>query len=299
MQTKQQIRQLLAAQNIKPKKTLGQHFLIDLNLMKKLVDSAKIQKNDIILEPGCGTGSLTQELAKKAGCVLAVEMDKNLAKIAAEMLKTSKNTEIINADILKNKNNVNPEIIEKIKSAQKKCPGRLLLVSNLPYNIASPLMLNLVTGTAAADKMYVTVQEEIADKMTTKPNNKNYGTLSIILAATGSVKKLRTLKPSVFWPAPKVNSAMISFTRSKSKIKKIKDISLLAEVVALFMQHRRKTVKACTKFAKGHLKNITDWLQLFGACNINPQKRPEQISPQKYVNIANYCCRLLKSNTTG
>jgi 16S rRNA (adenine1518-N6/adenine1519-N6)-dimethyltransferase len=294
MQTKTQIRQLLESQDIKPKKSLGQHFLIDLNLMKKLLDAADIQKDDIVIEVGCGTGSLTEELAKKAKSVIAVEIDKNFADIANQKLICYPNIEVINADILKNKNTINLSIADKIKTARKKSKGRVLLVSNLPYNIASPLMLNLITGPTTVDAMYVTVQKEVAERMTAKPDNKNYGTLSILLSATGDVKKITTLKPAVFWPPPKVTSAMISYTRSSEKTNKIKSVELLVQLTGSFMQHRRKTLFGCTRFAKGQLKQINNWLSVFENCKINPQKRPEQIPPSQYVQTANYCFDLLK-----
>ncbi len=294
MQTKSRIQQLLASENIHPKKLLGQHFLIDLNLMRKLVDTAQIQKDDIILEAGCGTGSLTEELAKYAPFVLAVEIDNTLAKIAKQKLGQYRSAEIINADVLKNKNTINPTITDKIKSAQKKYPGRFLLISNLPYNIASPLMLNLVIGPLVADAMYVTIQKEVADRMTAKADSKAYGSLSILLAATGDIKKIRILKPSVFWPEPQVDSAMVGFVRKKEKTDKIKDVEMLNKLVKLFMQHRRKTLQTCTKLAAGQLKDIKNWPEIFNACSINPQNRPQQILPQKYVDIANLCCKLIQ-----
>jgi len=294
MQTKQQIRQLLASYAIKPNKRLGQHFLIDLNLMQKLVETAQIKSDDVILEVGCGTGSLTEELAKHADYVLAVELDKTLANIANEQLGECKNVEILCADILQNKNKINPVIIDKIKSARKKHSGRFLLVANLPYNIASPLMGNLVTGPLVADAMYVTVQKEVADRIAAGPGTKDYGTLSILLSATGDVKKFRTLKPSVFWPAPKVNSVMVSHIRKEDRAGKIKDIRLLTELVALFMQHKRKTLLSCTKFAAGKLAKIDNWPALFAASQINPKNRPAQITPAQYMTLANNCLKLLE-----
>ena len=262
--------------------------------MRKLVDTAQIQKDDIILEAGCGTGSLTEELAKYARFVLAVEIDKTLVKIAKQKLGQYQNAEIINADILKNKNTINPTVTDKIQSAQKKYPGRFLLISNLPYNIASPLMLNLVTGTVIADAMYVTIQKEVADRMTAKADSKHYGSLSIFLSTTGEIKKIRTLKPLVFWPEPQVDSAMVSFVRKKEKVDKIKDMEMLKKTVKLFMQHRRKMLKTCTKFAAGNLKDIKNWSEIFNACNINPQNRPQQIPPRSYIAITNLCCKLLQ-----
>jgi 16S rRNA (adenine1518-N6/adenine1519-N6)-dimethyltransferase len=289
MQTKQQIQQLLAEAAVEPNKHLGQNFLVDLNLMRLLVDTANIGNEDIVLEVGCGTGSLTQALAERAGKVIAVEMDETLAKIAAKELANAGNVEVINVDILENKNTINRTISGTIELARKKRPSRFLLVSNLPYSIASPLMMNLITGPTVADAMYVTIQKEVADRMTAAPGDRHYGTLSIHIAATGDVKTERNLKPTVFWPAPQVSSAMISFVRKAEKVSRIQSMELLGEVVNLFMQHRRKMVKACVKFAAGKLAEINNWPEIFQKCGIDPHNRPEQLAPENFVAISNLC----------
>lgn len=297
MQTKQQIQQLLASAGVEPNKRLGQHFLVDLNLMRLLVDNANIGNDDIVLEVGCGTGSLTQALAERAGKVIAVEMDETLAKIAARELATAGNVEVFNADILENKNTINRTISDAIELARKRLLGRFLLVSNLPYSVASPLMMNLITGPTVADAMYVTIQKEVADRMTATPGDKHYGTLSIHLAATGDVKTERVLKPTVFWPAPQVSSAMISFVRKAEKVSRIQSMEFLGEVVNLFMQHRRKMVKACTRFATGKLAEIENWPEVFERCSIDPHNRPEQLRPEDFISISNLCYEYLTSKS--
>jgi 16S rRNA (adenine1518-N6/adenine1519-N6)-dimethyltransferase len=293
MQTKQQIMQLLASEGVEPNKRFGQNFLIDLNLMRLLIDSANIDNSDIVLEVGCGTGSLTQALAERAGKVITVEIDETLAQIAARELANAGNVEVINTDILENKNTINKNISDAIEQARKKLPGRFLLVSNLPYSIASPLMMNLITGPTIADAMYVTVQKEVADRMTAGPGDRHYGTLSIHMAATGDVKIERVLNPTVFWPQPQVNSAMISFIRKTEKAGRIKNMELLGDVVSLFMQHRRKMVKACTKFVAGSLAEINNWPEIFQRCSIDPHNRPEQLTPEDFISISNLCRELL------
>ncbi|MCJ7729699.1 MAG: methyltransferase domain-containing protein, partial [Sedimentisphaerales bacterium] len=216
MQTKRQIQQLLASAGITAKKRLGQHFLIDLNLMRLLVDSANISSSDIVLEVGCGTGSLTEAIASLAGKIIAVEIDSNLAKIAKKRLAGTdtcgvvsarlgpdvvsdnsgvvtgsllprvvrENVIILNTDILENKNTISLTVLKSLQTAREKQPGRFLLVANLPYNVASAVMINLVTGPITGpplcgniDAMYVTVQKEVADRMTAAPGSRDYGTL--------------------------------------------------------------------------------------------------------------------------
>lgn len=287
MQTKQQIQQLLSSAGIRPRKRLGQHFLIDLNLMRLLIDSANISQNDIVLEVGCGTGSLTEGLAEKAGYCLVVEVDERIAEIAKSELVKARNVAVINTDILTNKNTINPAITGGLKLARKKYSGRVILVANLPYNVASAVMMNLIMAKTVVDGMFVTVQKEVAERMTAQPGSKDYGTLSIFLAAIGDVKIIRVLRPTVFWPQPKVDSAMISFVRNKEKVGSIKSMEVLKEVVNLFMQHRRKKVTSCTKFAAGSLAGIDNWPEIFKRCDIDPNSRPQQLRPEEYVAIAN------------
>lgn len=292
MQTKQQIEQLLAEAGVEPNKRLGQNFLVDLNLMRLLVDNANIGNDDIVLEVGCGTGSLTQALAERAGKVIAVEIDQMLAKITARELAEASNVDVINADILESKNTINQTINSVIETAHKKLSGKFLLVANLPYSIASPLMMNLITGPMVADAMYVTVQKEVAERMTATPGDRHYGTLSIHIAATGDVKKERILKPTVFWPEPQVSSAMISFVRKAEKVSRIKNMEFLGEVVNLFMQHRRKMVQACTKFVAGSLTKINNWPEIFRKCGIDPHNRPEQLTPEDFIAVSNLCSEI-------
>jgi len=287
MQTKHQILGLLSSAGVSPNKRLGQHFLIDLNLMRLLVDSANISKNDIVLEVGCGTGSMTGALAEKAGQVIAVEFDSNLYKIAQKQLSSTENLQLINADILESKHTLNPAVVNLLALAREQCRGRLLLVANLPYDVASSLFMNLIMGPTIADAMYVTVQKEVADRMTAAPGSENYGILSIFLGATGDVQTIRTLKPAVFWPQPRVDSAMVGFVRNQAKSDRIANMELLSEIVHLFMGHRRKTLMSCSKLAGGRLAEIANWPQILEQCCINPKKRPETLGHEEYIAIAN------------
>jgi 16S rRNA (adenine1518-N6/adenine1519-N6)-dimethyltransferase len=289
MHTKHHIQQLLASAGISPNKRLGQHFLIDLNLMRLLVDSADIASEDVVLEVGCGTGSLTQALAQKAAKVIAVELDETIADIARAELRQIDNVHILHTDILQTKHTISRAVTEVLDQACKDCPGRLLLVANLPYNVATPVMVNLISGPLVADAMYVTVQKQVADRMTASPPGKDYGGLSIFLSATGDVKTIRVLKPTVFWPAPQVDSAMVGFVRRKEKAARIEDMDLFGRLVSFFMGHRRKMLKACTKFADDSLPAVNDWQRLFERAHIDPTSRPDHLHPEQYITLANIC----------
>ncbi|PKL47782.1 MAG: ribosomal RNA small subunit methyltransferase A [Planctomycetes bacterium HGW-Planctomycetes-1] len=289
MQTKTDIQRLLAGAGIEPNKRLGQHFLIDLNLLQFLLTNAAITENDTVLEVGTGTGSLTGELVKRAGKVIAVECDDVLAEITKQQLEDANNFEIVVADVLESKNTINRGVIEKLQEAQQEFFGRVLLVANLPYNAASCVMLNLLDGPVVADAMVVTVQKEVADRMAAAPGSEDYGILSIFLTAMGRCKILRKLSPKVFWPVPQVDSAMVRFDRDQKKADEIHNVELFKDVVDLFMGHRRKMMRACVKFAEGKLTNIHNWEDIFTRAFVEPHHRPEELRAVDYIAIANLC----------
>ena len=306
MQTKRQIQDLLSSAGVAPNRKLGQHFLVDLNLMRLLVDSAQIGPEDVVLEIGTGTGSLTEALAERAGRVVTVELDRALAGIAQARLTAAGNVQVVHTDVLSGKGCINLDVCEAIARARAKLEAadsetgpmvppksRLLLVSNLPYDVASAVMMNLVRGPVTAEAMTVTVQKEVAERMTAAPGTRDYGTLSIFLGATGSVELLRVLKPGVFWPPPQVDSAMVRHTRDERKSRRILDMDLFGEVIGLFMGHRRKMLRACAKHAPPELGGRDLWLEILKRHGIDPTRRPQELSPEQYVVLANSCHELL------
>ncbi|MCL5281363.1 MAG: 16S rRNA (adenine(1518)-N(6)/adenine(1519)-N(6))-dimethyltransferase RsmA [Planctomycetes bacterium] len=299
MQTKRQIQELLSAAGVSPNRKLGQHFLIDLNLMRLLVDSAQIGPGDVVLEIGTGTGSLTEALTQRAGHVVTVELDRTLAGIAESQLAEAKNVRIINTDVLSGKGTINPAVADAVTEAQARLHRtgpmqvRLLLVSNLPYDVASSVMINLVKGPVTADAMFVTVQKEVAERMTAGSGNRDYGTLSIFLQATGAVEMIRRLKPSVFWPPPGVDSALVRYIRDPNESRRIQDMDLFGAVIGLFIGHRRKMLRACIKEAPSELGGRDLWPKIFEQHAIDPTRRPEELSPQQYVDLANSCYKLI------
>lgn len=305
MQTKRQIQELLTSAGVAPNRRLGQHFLVDLNLMRLLVDSAGIGPADIVLEVGPGTGSLTEALAERAGRVVAVELDRTLAGIVRSRLACAGNVHILNTDVLSNKGTIAPAVVEAVEATRERAGemglmgrigpmrhlpggGRVLLVANLPYDVASPVMINLVKGPLIAEAMCVTVQKEVAERMAALPGSRDYGTLSIFLQATGGVEVLRTLPPGVFWPPPQVESAVVRYTRDADKSSRIGDMELFTRVVALFLGHRRKMLRACVRHAPPELGGRDTWRTIFEHLSIDPTRRPEEIPIDQYVNMANH-----------
>jgi len=289
MQTKQDIERLLAGAGTQPKHRLGQNFLVDLNLMRLLIQDAHLNEQDIVLEVGTGTGSFSEGIAEKCGRLVTVEYDTALFNIAQTRLNQFDNVTQFNMDILENKNTIQRDVLEAVQSARNELGGRFLLMANLPYNVGSSVMANLISGPVVVDGMFATIQKEVADRMAATTGNADYGTLSILMAATGTVRFLRKLPPSVFWPRPQVDSAMVRFQRDPKKVQQIHDMQTFREVIILFMGHRRKMLKACSKFAEGNLEKVRHWADIFAEAVVDPHMRPEELTPQQYVNIANLC----------
>jgi 16S rRNA (adenine1518-N6/adenine1519-N6)-dimethyltransferase len=279
----------LAGAGTQPKHRLGQNFLIDLNLMRLLVEAAHLHEQDVVLEVGTGTGSFSEAIAEQCGRLITVEYDTALFNLAKTQLARFENITQFNRDVLENKNTIHQEILDAVTAAKDTFAGRFLLVANLPYNVGSCVMANLITGPLVADGMFVTIQKEVADRMAASPGSDDYGTLSILMAATGNVHFLRKLPPNVFWPRPQVESAMVSFERDPQKAAQIHDMQTFREIISLFMGHRRKMLRACVKFTEGNLEKVRHWGDVFEEAVVDPHCRPEELTPKQYINIANLC----------
>lgn len=282
--TKLQLVQFLDQAGITPRRQWGQHFLIDLNLMRLLADAAQLQGNETILEVGAGTGSLTDMLAPRAGRVIAVEIDQALVAIAAQELNQHNNVTLINTDILASKSTINNKVLDAIAASQAELKGPFLLIANLPYQVSAPLMMNLVFGDLTCEAMFVTVQLEVATRMTAEPSTKEFGVLSIILQAAGQVRQFRKIKPTAFWPMPNVYSAMISWQRDEKLRTQIRDIQALKKVVDMLLGYRRKTIKSCLTL--GQIEY--DPVQLSEELQIDLNARAETLPVEKYVQLANW-----------
>lgn len=202
MQTIAQIRELLAQYNIHPKKRFGQNFLHDQNQVRKLLDAAAIQTGDVVLEVGPGTGMLTDALVESGAVVIACEIDTNLAQLLRDRFENR--ITLIEGDALEKGRALT-------KSAVNAIAGRLFkMVANLPYQIASPLMADLVLNHSNCVGQCVTIQKEVADRLLAAPGTDDYGPLGIIVQAFSRVEKISVVPPACFWPPPQVTSAMIA-----------------------------------------------------------------------------------------
>ena len=215
-------------------KKYGQNFLIDANILQKIVDAAQITKEDYIVEIGPGIGTMTQYLAESAGGVAAVEIDKNLIPILKETLSEYDNVSIMNEDILKTD-------IKRL--AEEKNSGRpVKVVANLPYYITTPIIMGLFESHAPVSDITIMVQEEVAERMQTGPGTKDYGALSLAVQYYAKPETVLKVSASCFMPRPNVGSAVIRLTRFEEPPVKADDEEKLFSVIRAAFNQRRKTL---------------------------------------------------------
>jgi 16S rRNA (adenine1518-N6/adenine1519-N6)-dimethyltransferase len=260
-QTQSYLRDLFQVNRLHPKNKLGQNFLIDLNLVDFVVRAGELTRADLALEVGSGTGSLTAKLAESAGSVLSVEIDPAFAELARETVHAHDNVRIINVDVLKSKNQLNPEVLTNLEELREKYrPERVKLVANLPYAVATPVISNLLIAGTAIERMIVTVQWEIAEKMIAQPSTKEYGALAVLVQALADAEILRKLAPTVFWPKPQVDSGIVKIVPNAEKRKKVPDVQRFRNFLRDLYAHRRKNLRGAIIAMTGHQheKSIVD-----------------------------------------
>lgn len=240
---------------VHPRGKLGQNFLIDLNLLHLLHQSAELDKNDVVLEVGTGTGSLTGAMAQEAAVVVTVEVDSVMHEMAKQEHWDKDNIRFLFADILENKNRLNRHVLEVVREELGKSPERRFkLCANLPYQIATPLMSNLLLTDVPPYSMTVTIQKEVGDRIVAKPGKKDYGALAVWMQAQCDCHIIRIMPPSVFWPRPKVDSAIVQLKYNQKKRNRIPNLHFFHDFVRALFFHRRKYIRSvlCSAF-KGRL----------------------------------------------
>ena len=209
-QTLTEIRSLLAGAGLAPRQRYGQNFLNDLNLMRKLVAAAEIGPEDVILEVGAGTGSLTETLLKRGAHVVAVEIDRGLQALLRDRLGKHPRFTLVQADVLAGKHQINPLVLNILNEQQPGTGGGRKLVANLPYQIATPLLMELLCTSPPFERLACTVQKEVAERLAAQPRTAAYGPVSVISQTLAATELIAILPPSAFWPRPKVESIMLT-----------------------------------------------------------------------------------------
>ena len=259
------IKEILSNYQAKPSKGLGQNFLINKNVLEKIIDGANISPDDFILEVGPGIGTLTQELAKKAKKVLAIEKDETMIEILKETLKDFDNVEVVQGDILKFDNPL---------------PEKYKIIANIPYYLTSPLIRKFLEQDARPEEMILMLQKEVAQRICSNPPKMSLLAVSVQFYADAKI--VSPVSKSCFWPAPKVGSAIIKIVpQEKHNI----PADLFFKVVkAGFSQPRKQLAGNLSKSLELDKEKTAGWLQ---KNNIDPKQRAETLSINDWVNLAN------------
>ncbi len=285
-QTQSFLRQRFAEIGIQPRSKLGQNFLIDLNLQHSLVDAANLQPNDVVLEVGTGTGSLTSLMAPLVASVVTVEIDSNLFTLAGEELSHLNNVRRLQFDVLKNKNHLAPELLDVLKAELDAEPGRCLkLAANLPYHVATPLMSNLLMLDWPPQQMTVTIQKELADRMIARPKTKDYSALSVWMQCQCRTEILRTMPPTVFWPRPKVTSAIVQVTLDQRLRDRIPDRAYFHQFTRSMFFHRRKFLRSELLSAYKNRIEKPQVDAVLSEMQLPPTARAEELSVQQLLDL--------------
>jgi 16S rRNA (adenine1518-N6/adenine1519-N6)-dimethyltransferase len=263
---------------IRPATRHGQNFLIDLNLHRLIVDTAELDERDVVLEVGTGTGAITQLIAERAGAVVTVEIDGHMFELASEMLLGLKNVTMLNLDALKNKNNFNPSVVEAVGAQLAAAPDRRLkLVANLPYNIATPVLSNLLSWPYTPHSMVATIQKELGERMAAQPWSKDYSALSAWFQCQADVEIVRVMPPSVFWPEPKVDSAIVKVTIDPERRAAVPDLRYFHQFTKAIFLHRRKFLRANIVSAMKGVLNKAQIDQVIEEMGFTEDARTEQL----------------------
>jgi 16S rRNA (adenine1518-N6/adenine1519-N6)-dimethyltransferase len=267
-----EIRELAARLGVAPTKKLGQNFVHDPNTVRRIVAAADLRPEDVALEVGPGLGSLTLALLGAAAHVHAVELDPVLAaalpETAAERAD-AKRLSVHPGDALK-------------ATAEQFDPAPTMLVANLPYNVAVPVVLHLLAELPTLRGGLVMVQKEVADRLVAGPGSKVYGVPSVKLAWYSEAKSAGKVPPAVFWPVPNVDSGLVAFARRAAPVADVPRKAVFAVVDAAFAQ-RRKTLRAALAGWAGGAATAE---QILVAAGINPQARGESLTVTEFAAIA-------------
>lgn len=238
------LKQIFIRRGITPNKRFGQNFLTDQNAMLCIPDIADLTEDDIVLEIGTGTGGLTRLLAARSRQVFTIEVDRKLFELSSDILKLYNNTIPLNADILKTKHALNPYITSLIYNwLREHGHAAIKVVSNLPYNISTPVVINLLENDLPISEMVLMLQQEITDRMTALPGTREYGMLSVIIRLFSEVEVVKSLPPEVFWPKPSVHSAIVKVRVQKEKYAgRITDYPFFRQIINAIFTSRRKTL---------------------------------------------------------
>lgn len=282
-------KEVLKKYELAAKKSLGQNFLVDLNILNKIVSAAELDESKGALEIGPGIGALTQQLAKRAGKVVAVEIDQRMLPVLEETLEPYANATVVHGDVLK------VDLAEVFERHFAGLAG-VSVVANLPYYITTPIIMRLLEEHLPVENIVVMIQKEVADRMAAKPGTKDYGSLSVAVQYYCEPQVVTIVPHTVFIPQPNVDSAVIRLRVRKEPPVQVTDEKLYFEVVQASFAQRRKTISnnlLSRFFTKETKPRMEQALQEAG---IDPSRRGETLSLQEYAALTK---ALLRTGVVG
>lgn len=267
-------------------KKFGQNFLIDANVVEKIVREAGVTKEDFVLEIGPGIGTMTQILCENAREVVAVEIDNNLIPILADTLSEYKNVTVINEDILK---------LDIKAIAEEKNGGKpIKVVANLPYYITTPIIMGLFESQVPIDSITIMVQKEVADRMQVGPGTKDYGALSLAVQYYARPEIVLNVPASCFMPRPNVDSAVIRLTRHVTCPVDVKNEKLMFQIIRASFNQRRKTLtNGLNNSSEIHLPKEVIAEAITELCG-NPSIRGEALTLAQFAELSNIISRKME-----
>ena len=267
------------------RRSLGQHFLVDEGLLRKISELADLSKEDWVLEIGSGPGNLTKYLVERAGKVMAMEIEPELVKILKSQLQSEK-LEVLEEDILRFD-------LKKLKGEKK-----LKVVANLPYNISTEVIFRLLEAPGIFSELYLMLQKEVAERVVAKPGTKDYGILAVISQFHSEPEILLRLGPGAFHPRPRVDSALVKFKVFDLPRYELANYLDFKKLVRAMFGKRRKTLRnALSKSGLGLDKSQAE--ELLKKAGISPQARAEQIELERLVLLSNLYSQKKKDAGTG
>jgi len=279
--------EILKKHNIRLTKQLGQNFLTDINIIRKIVDAAEINSDDFVIEIGPGIGALTVALAGRAGKVAAVEIDRKLLPALSETTCDFRNVSIINEDILKT------DLYSLIAGWNK----TVKVVSNLPYYITTPVIMKFLENEFPAERMVFMIQKEVALRMTAKPGSKDYGALSVGTQTAGDIKLLFNVSRQCFIPKPEVDSVVIRITPTGRYLNLITDRRIFFQCVRAAFSKRRKTLLNAVSGSHDLMLEKETIRKISTSLNLKETIRGEELSVEQYIAFSNIVANLHKQRS--
>ena len=279
---------LFADRGWNPRHDLGQNFLIDLNLHDYIIREAELTERDVVLEVGAGTGGLTKQLGEHAGAVVSVEYDKHVASLAADALADSPRVNLLVMDILHNKSTLAPVVMDALREQLSRDPERRIkLVANLPYHVAGPILANLIASDLPWVRMIVTIQYEAAQRLEAASGTDDYSALSVWIQSQARIKILKKLSPQVFWPRPKVDSAIVRIDPDPEAAARISNRPFLQDFLRQLFTHRRKTLRTVMGMFFSERMSKPDVETFLQQRNLSETIRAEEVPVAVLVEFAN------------